>query len=92
MNIIHVTQIIIQPAAACNGEVFNAFCIQTYVGLEHFVSRGDCLLQQVGWGDVWPGRQSGCYGNLGRRCARLPPRRGSRARARLGKLVLALVF
>ena len=33
---------------------------------------------------------SGCYGNLGRCRARLPPQGGSRARAGLGKFSLAL--
>ena len=27
-----------------------------YVALEHFVSRGDCLLEQAGGADVWPER------------------------------------
>ena len=29
---------------------------RSYVALEYFVSRGDCLLGQVGGSDVWPGR------------------------------------
>ena len=67
---------------------------RTSVALEHFLSSGDCLLEQVDWGDFWPGRYQvamGISGVVVHDCRLGGGGGGIRDRARGWEVRLALV-